>query len=417
MSTDPDSPADSGLLSDAKHLRWLARHSEDLVAFYQPAVVDPTGGYHWLDGTGRPVAGQPKHLWLTARMVHCFALAELLGCADTGEIVDHGLAFLAGPLRDRRNGGWFWSTGPGDAVDDGKHLYAHAFVGLAASSAIQAGHPGGRVLAEQVLDVLEHRFRTDTSGLCAEQFSADWAWCEPYRGANGHMHLVEALMAAAEATGEARLHEWAAGIAERIIGDFAAGNEWRIPEHYDEQWHVLRDYNKDHPENQFRPYGSTVGHWLEWARLLVQLQAFEPRQRGWMTDAACALFARAVGEGWVGDDGGFVLTVDWDGKALDQDRYHWVATEAIGAAAYLYRLTRKPSYAGWYRRCWQYARDHFIDRPRGGWIHQLDPNGRVVSTVWQGKPDLYHALQATLFARTPFDVGIAAALSRSNARS
>ena len=37
-----------------------------------------------------------------------------------------------------------------------------------------------------------------------------------------------------------------------------------------------------------------------------------------------------------------------------------------------------------------------LDHVNGSWFHQLDQNNNVIGTVWPGKSDLYHALQATL---------------------
>jgi sulfoquinovose isomerase len=404
------SSAGPNWLTSPSHGQWLQAETERLFGFYERSVVDPTGGFHWLGTTGQPLTDRPKYLWLTARMVHCFAIGELLGRPGASRLVAHGLAYLDGGLRDRQHGGWFWAGGPAGPVDDDKYAYGHAFVLLAASSAAQAGHQDAERLLQDALDTLDHHFWEPAHSMYAERFNADWSESEPYRGANSHIHLTEALMAAAEATAEPELHRRAAGIADRVIAGFAAGNDWRLPEHFDPSWRPLPDYNKDNPDNEFRPFGSTIGHWLEWARLLVQLWSLDPQARGWMVEAARTLFEKAVEEAWSSDDRGFVFTVDWNGKPLNRDRYHWVMAEATGAAAYLYRITGDQAYERWYRRFWDDLHRHFIDHEHGGWHHQLDPDHRVVATVWAGKPDLYHALQATLFPRIPPALGIAAAL-------
>ena len=40
-------------------------------------------------------------------MTHVFALAHLMGRRWAGELVDHGVAALAGRLRDHEHGGWW----------------------------------------------------------------------------------------------------------------------------------------------------------------------------------------------------------------------------------------------------------------------------------------------------------------------
>ena len=225
------------------------------------------------------------------------------------------------------------------------------------------------------------------------------------------MHLVEAFMAAAEATGDRGYLARATAIAERIIGHFAAADGWRIPEHYTATWQPQPDFHRDQPRDILRPYGYTPGHSLEWARLLVQLRAQVGAGHDWMLDAAQHLFGRAVADGWDSGRTGFAYTVGGDGSVVVADRFHWVATEAIGAAAYLFRATGDESYDRWYRQFWDHAALYLIDRGHGSWWHELTPANEPGNTTWPGKPDLYHALQATLFARTPLTAGLAAALA------
>ncbi len=44
----------------------------------------------------------------------------------------------------------------------------------------------------------------------------------------------------------------------------------------------------------------------------------------------------------------------------------------------------------------EYLDEKVIDRKNGSWFHQLDGTNQLKETVWPGKSDLYHALQATL---------------------
>jgi len=46
------------------------------------------------------------------------------------------------------------------------------------------------------------------------------------------------------------------------------------------------------------------------------------------------------------------------------------------------------------------------------WRHELTSDNGVSQGVWSGKPDIYHALQATLIPRLPLSPVLAAALSR-----
>jgi mannose/cellobiose epimerase-like protein (N-acyl-D-glucosamine 2-epimerase family) len=227
------------------------------------------------------------------------------------------------------------------------------------------------------------------------------------------MHLVEAFMAAAEATRDAALLEPAVRIAEHIIGTFPKDAQWRVPEHFTTDWQPDLRFNRDDPRNVLRPYGATPGHWLEWARLLLQLQAIvgQPARTAWMSAAARELFDAAIAQGWDHERTGLVYTVDWNGSPCVSERFHWGAAEAIGAAAYLYRTTHDAQYADWDRIFWDHTAKYLIDRTRGGWHHELSSTNEPAERTWVGKPDLDHALQATLFARVPVTAGLAEALA------
>jgi mannose/cellobiose epimerase-like protein (N-acyl-D-glucosamine 2-epimerase family) len=331
-------------------------------------------------------------------MVHCFAIAELMVRPGASAFVEHGMAFLWNGHRDRRNGGYFWGVGENGPSDDGKQAYGHAFVLLAASSAKVVGHPDADRLLADVAEVICARFWDEAWGAAREEFSADWQPISRYRGQNSNMHLTEALMAAFEATGDRTYLKMAESIATLIVRERAAKNDWRLPEHFDESWTVDRDYSGG---DVFRPYGMTPGHSLEWTRLLLQLWELGGRRLGWLPDAAKALFARAVSEGWNAELGGFHYTLDWDGRPHLRNRLWWPAAEGIGAAHFLNAIDGDPQCERWYRRIWDFIATQLIDREHGGWrTEAADPKGEVVP-LFQGKPDLYHALQACLIPLLP----------------
>lgn len=390
------------------HRRWLLDELDRLLAFAETAV-HPDGGFAWLDASGSPLFERGVETWITCRMTHVFSLAHLLGRPGAARLADHGLAGLDGPLRDAQYGGWFAGTG---AQAQQKEAYAHAFVVLACSSATAARRPGAAELLTEALAVMETRFWQPEEGLVAEIWDRSWTDLEDYRGVNANMHCVEAFLAAADVTGEVRWRDRAHQIVTRIVHGFARGNDWRLPEHFDAGWQQLPDYNRDQPDHPFRPYGVTIGHLLEWARLALHLRAALGDQApGWLLDDAAALFDRAVSDGWDVDGAeGFVYTTDWDGTPVVRERLHWVVTEAVAAAAVLHRVTGRPEYERWYRTWWDHAAALLIDREEGSWHHQLDRGNRPSESVWEGKPDVYHAVQATLIPMLPLAPTLATAL-------
>lgn len=376
------------------HRAWLDAEFLRLLRF-SPDPRHPAGGFAWLDGAGRGDIRQPVHTWITARMTHVHAVAAIRGVPGSAPLADHGIAALNGPLRDQEHGGWHQAI---DGTPIGrKDAYTHAFVILAASSATVAGRVGAADLLDSALATMDTRFWDPDAGRMRESFGRDFSDEETYRGANSNMHSVEALLAAGDVLGAPIWHDRALTIATHLIDEVARSHAWRLVEHFDEGWAPLLEYHADDVAHPFRPYGTTIGHWLEWARLLLHLEASLASPPGWLLEAATELFAAAVGVGWAADGrAGFPYTLDWQDRPVVHARLHWVVAEAIGAAAAMHERTGDPVYEAWYRTFWDHAAQHLIDREDGSWHHELTADLAVASGTWGGKPDLYHAMQATL---------------------
>lgn len=392
-----------------RHRRWLDAQFERLLDFGRQ-VPYPGGGAAWLGDSGEPWLGRGVQTWITCRSVHVFSLGTLAGVPGCRPLVTATLAGLTGPLRDRDHGGWFTGVNADGSIPDEKSAYTHAFVILAASSAKVAGLPGAADLLDEALAVFTERFWDESAGLAVDTWNRSFAALDPYRGINANMHTLEAFLAAADVTGHRVWLDRAARIASFAVRA-ASGNQWRLPEHYGPDWTVQLELNADRPDDRFKPYGATVGHGLEWARLLLHLEAAGATGADWLA-AAVALFDRAVADGWAVDGAdGFVYTTDWVGAPVVRTRLHWVVAEAIGASAALHRRTGDGRYAQLYAQWWDYADRFIIDHELGSWHHELDASNRPSTEVWPGKSDLYHAVQATLIPQLPLWPTLATALA------
>ena len=400
---------------------YLAAERRRLLRFMAGSRV--RDGFGWLGGDGTVDPGSPVELWITCRMTHVSALGVLAHerrAADGPDdrdllaLAEHGVASLAGPLHDAQHGGWFASVVDGRPLAEAKQAYGHAFVMLAASSAVAAGIKGSRRLLDRALDTWLTRFWDEDAGLSVEEWNREWTALDGYRGVNANMHAVEALLAVGDVTGDPAWHARAARIAA-TVAEWAATHDWRIPEHFTSEWEPIPDHNRDDPGHPFRPYGATVGHALEWARLLLAVDASlgATAPRG-LRDASERLFRQAVRDGWAVDgQPGFVYTTDWEGLPVVHERMHWVLAEAVSAAEALAKATGDERYRADALVWWQYADLTLIDHDAGSWHHELDAANCPSATVWRGKPDVYHAYQAALLPELPLTPSFAAALAKS----
>ena len=392
---------------------FLKEMREDLLRFGRH-FPSPGGSSYYLGDDGTPWKDRNRETWITSRMVHSYCLGSFLGHEGSEELVDAGLKGLKGELHDDRNGGWYAGLTAEDGIVPNKQCYAHAFVILAASSAVLAGRPGAEELLEDALRLYDLRFWNEEEGLSCDTWNTEFTVLDDYRGLNANMHTVEAFLAASDVTGDEKYRVRAGRIIDHVVG-WAEANGWRIPEHFTKDWMPDLECNKDKPDDQFKPYGATPGHGIEWARLIAQwaLSTFRNDREnaaGYISISE-NLYNRAVADGWNADGApGIVYTTDWEGKPVVHDRMHWTLAEAINTSSVLWHVTGKRKYADDYAQFMQYLDEKVLDHVNGSWFHQLDRNNHVIGTVWPGKSDLYHALQSTLIPCYAADLSIAPAV-------
>lgn len=371
----------------------------------------PGGGSYWLGDDGTPWKDRDRETWITARMAHVYSLGTLLGYEGSKELAAAAIKGLRGELHDDANGGWYAAVTADGAGKGPKQCYAHAFVILAASSAMLAGVNGAGELLDLAEKTYDKYFWEEVKGLSVDTWNTEFTELDPYRGLNANMHSVEAFLADADVTGKEYYRVRAGRIIGHVIG-WAKENNWRIPEHYTSDWTPDLECNADKPDDQFKPYGATPGHGIEWARLITQwaLSTYKDNSEaaGPYLDAAQHLYRRAVTDGWNADGApGIVYTTDWTGKPVVHDRMHWTLAEAINTSSTLLRVTGKPEYEKDYSDFMQYLDEKVADHVNGSWFHQLDRNNHVIGTVWPGKSDLYHATQSMLIPYHAADLSIA----------
>ena len=399
-----------------ENFRFLQEIREGLFQFGHQ-FPSPGGGSYYLGDDGTPWKDRSRETWITSRMVHVYSLGAFLKHPGSEELVDAGLKGLRGELHDQKNGGWYAGITAEGEILPNKQCYAHAFVILAASSAVLAQRPGAQELLEEALRIYDQRFWNEEEGLSCDTWNTEFTVLDDYRGLNANMHTVEAFLAAADVTGDETYRRRAGRIIGHVLG-WARENQWRIPEHFKKDWTADLECNKEKPDDPFKPYGATPGHGIEWARLIVQwaLSTYpeQKEERKPYIEAAEKLFRRAVADAWNVDGApGIVYTTGWDGKPIVHDRMHWTLAEAINTSAVLYRITGKQEYADDYSAFLQYLDEKVLDPINGSWFHQLDKNNQLMDTVWPGKSDLYHATQATLIPYYVPDLSIAVAVKNN----
>lgn len=376
---------------------FVKTHALDTLGFYVPQCVDEQNGgfYQTFLKDGTVCDDTKKDLIGTARFIVDFSLVSLMtGSNNYDSFIEHGLEFLLEVHEDKKYGGFFQTvTGKIPVKDEDKRAYSHAFALLAFSRAFEAGFEKAESYITSVFELMEETFWEERFGLYATQVSRDLTSLSSYRGQNANMHMVEGLIAAYEATGEEKYIKRAMKVARRIAVELANECGGLIWEHYTSSWDVDPDYNKDDPENIYRPFGFLPGHLLEWSKLLLILERYE--QEDWLKEKSVELYRKAIEHGWDKERKGFNYTFDFERNVLNQDRYYWVHAEAVAVSFLLWARTGNKKYLNWYEEFWNYSLDNLVDNENGGWYRVVDQEGKPFEEKKSipGKTD-YHTINA-----------------------
>ena len=401
---------------DFRSPAFLREHIARTLGFYDGRCQDPSGGFfHSYRDDGTVLDARTRHLVGSTRFVitHAMALRALPDhprAQAWRDAIRHGLRFIATAHHDRVHGGYHWLLdwdGEHATVrDDSKHCYGLAFVLLAHAHALRAGITEAADGLDATAALMEERFWEPAAQLYADEATRTWD-VSPYRGQNANMHACEAMLAAFDATGERRWLERASGIAEAVTVGLAAQSDGLVWEHFDRDWRLDADYNRDDPAHLFRPWGFQTGHQTEWAKLLLTLEVREPDARTGLDRVGRArrLFAAAWAAGWDGEYGGLVYgfagSAEHGYTVCDAHKYYWVQSESFAAAARL--AMRVPDAAApaqaWqrYDALWHHAWAHFVDHDHGAWYRILSRENHRLSNEKSppGKTD-YHTIGACL---------------------
>jgi len=375
---------------------FLLEHISSIMSFYHPRCIDKeVGGFFQnFRDDGSVYDSKTRHLVSSTRFIFNYAMAaKEFNNNEYLDVAQHGINYLRQFHLNSKTGGYVWILNGKEMQDSTNYCYGLAFVLLAYSAAYKAGLSDAKNYIEETFNLMEKYFWSEEDGLYRDEISADWSRVSDYRGQNANMHSCEALIMAFEVTQEDKYLQRAFLVAKNICQRQSSLANGLIWEHYDSDWQIDWLFNKDKPDDLFRPWGFQIGHLTEWAKLLIILERYIDED--WLLKRAQELFDIAVNKGWDSNSGGLVYGIAPDGNVCDGDKYFWVQAESIAAAALLAKRTGTKSYWDWYQRIWEYSWKHMVDHEYGAWFRILDADNNKYDNLKSpvGKTD-YHTMGA-----------------------
>ena len=379
-----------------KDKEFLIGHIKSIMGFYHPHCIDnETGGFfqHFKDD-GSIYDFDTRHLVSSTRFIFNYSMAAMqFNNVEYIDTAKHGIDYLRKHHLNKDTGGYAWTMNGKEVLDSTNYCYGLAFVLLAYSTAYKAGIKEAKNYIEETFDLMENHFWSKDHELYSDEISSDWSIVTNYRGQNANMHTCEALIQAFESANEQKYLDRALLIAKNICIRQAGLADGLIWEHYDTNWQINWSYNKDTPDDLFRPWGFQVGHLTEWAKLLIILERHADED--WLVSRAQELFDDAIEMGWDEKSEGLVYGFAPNGDVCDNDKYFWVQAESLAAAAVLAHRTGDDYYWEWYERIWEFSWKHMVDHEYGAWFRILDSKNKKYDNLKSpaGKVD-YHTMGA-----------------------
>ena len=311
-----------------------------------------------------------RRLRVAARQVFVFAEAHRMGVPRAAEAVELGIEFLlrAGRGEDGGFAGRFDLEGR--VIDPVRDLYDHAFVLLAfASAAGVLPREAMRRHALELLGYLDARFAHPLGGYVESLPPA------LPRRQNPHMHLLEACLAAAEATGEEvflRRADTLAGLMLDRMLDAATGSQ---PEYFDEALLPLREAGRHMVE---------PGHHCEWVWLLDWHRAVGTADQA-RSEAGAARLLAFVDRFGANPGTGTLRDEVWsDGQVKSGGSRLWPQTEWIKA-----QVLRPDATAKGILAATAALERYLLPAPRGLWLDRLSAAGEATAEPAPAS-SLYH---------------------------
>lgn len=347
----------------------------EALPFWLAQGVDAAhGGFvEALDFTGADAGMAFKRTRVSCRQIYVFSHAALLGWGDGLNAAADGARHLAA-VAWRGDGFVRRLSRDGRPLDQTVDLYDNAFALFAFAWLFRAtGDDWALTWARRTLGAIRDKLRHPSIGYWHDETHAG------FRLQNPHMHLIEASLAAFEASGEEEFLNEARTIAHlfgkrffdgRTLGEFFDNEFMRAP----------------------APEGAIVepGHMLEWAWILAQYARLTGEDK---RAPITALIDFAEAHGVDVATGRVFNAVREDGAVIDGGSRTWPNTERLKAAIAAHEALGRNASSAAAAATNALFQDYLVAPFKGGWQDHFDAGGAMIAPNVPAST-LYHVFLA-----------------------
>ena len=356
-------------------LQETAEVLKDNILDFWLGLRDPRGGFYGeVRASGEIVPDAPRGVILNARIIWAFAAAyrrlrhpAYLAAAEAARdwFLDH--------FFDPEYSGVYWSvTAAGEPLESKKQLYAQGFAIYGLSELYKATHDARTLEAAiDLFRMTEAHFADPENGGYLEALARDFQPLADMslsahdinadKTMNSHLHLMEGYANLYQVWADPSLKSALEHLIEltctRIMGP-----DGHLQLYFRRDWRVL-------------PGAVSYGHDIETSWLLLEC-ALATRDFAVVNRvrASAAALGRAGNEGLLPD--GSMLYEKLPDGTVDDSRQWWVQAETVVGNLWLWKYQGEMAAADRAIACWNYIRDHLVDRKKGEWYWAVLPDGK-----------------------------------------
>lgn len=352
---------------------------QNILDYWMERMTDHEhGGYYGrIDGRDRLDATAPKGAVLNARILWSFAAAyRVLGKPEYLDAAIRARDYIIDHFIDHEQGGVYWSVDYlGQPFDTKKQTYAIGFVIYGMSELARAtGDKKALDCAISLYHDIEKHAYDAVNGGYREALTRDWQPIADMRLSakdengsktmNTHLHVIEPYTNLYRVWPLPELQQSIYRLLDVFSHRFYNPVTHHLDLFFDDEWQGRRN---------IQSFGHDIeATWLLYETLLVlgDQQAID-RLR-----PLIASLAQAADEGLCPD--GSMIYERWtDSGETDRQRQWWVQCENIIGHTNLYQYYNDREALDIVFSCWQYVKEHLIDRQNGEWHWAIDDRGNI----------------------------------------
>lgn len=344
---------------------------ECIMPFWRDNLVDVQHGgfYGRVYEDLRPDRESPKSVVLNCRLLWAYTRAhEMLGDPVYRELAERAYHYICDRFCDPVYGGAYWMvTAKGEPSEVEKRTYGQAFLIFAMAAYFRAyGDFEALDIARRTLALL-HTHAWQTGGGYVDSLTRDWlrddwvnVWIKNRDGAalllNSNMHLFEAILELAEATGDVVVMQ---ALREQLV--------FLLEDMVDENLHHMKAGVDD--EGQRIDHEINFGHDCECSYLMTRAAALLgedsliQKARQTAQDIVCHVLAEGLDQ----ENGGLYYIADAVSGAINRSKIWWVQAEGITAFFNMFELTGQERFLDAAMSMWAYIETNMVNREMGEW--------------------------------------------------